>query len=134
MEPKYYGVILIMKIEVSNGEIVDKLTILLIKKDNIKDSEKLKNIEKEIAEIGSISDSIVSRDSKEFIRLHNINKGLWKIEDEIREKERAKQFDDTFIQLARNVYFTNDERAEAKRAINELSGSELFEEKSYEAY
>ena len=123
-----------MKIEVSNGEIVDKLTILLIKKDNIKDSEKLKNIEKEIAEIGSISDSIVSRDSKEFIRLHNINKGLWKIEDEIREKERAKQFDDTFIQLARNVYFTNDERAEAKRAINELSGSELFEEKSYEAY
>ena len=123
-----------MKIEVSNGEIVDKLTILLIKKDNIKDSEKLKNIEKEIAEIGSISDSIVSRDSKEFIRLHNINKGLWKIEDEIREKERAKQFDDTFIQLARSVYFTNDERAEAKRAINELSGSELFEEKSYEAY
>ena len=134
MEPKYYGVILIMKIEVSNGEIVDKLTILLIKKDNIQDSEKLKNIEKEIAEIGSISDSIVSRDSKEFIRLHNINKGLWKIEDEIREKERAKQFDDTVIQLARNVYFTNDERAEAKRAINELSGSELFEEKSYEAY
>ena len=134
MEPKYYGVILIMKIEVSNGEIVDKLTILLIKKDNIKDSEKLNNIEKEIAEIGSISDSIVSRDSKEFIRLHNINKGLWKIEDEIREKERAKQFDDTFIQLARSVYFTNDERAEAKRAINELSGSELFEEKSYEAY
>ena len=134
MEPKYYGVILIMKIEVSNGEIVDKLTILLIKKDNIKDSEKLKNIEKEIAEIGSISDSIVSRDSKEFIRLHNINKGLWKIEDEIREKERAKQFDDAFIQLARSVYFTNDERAEAKRAINELSGSELFEEKSYEAY
>ena len=123
-----------MKIEVSNGEIVDKLTILLIKKDNIKDSEKLNNIEKEIAEIGSISDSIVSRDSKEFIRLHNINKGLWKIEDEIREKERAKQFDDTFIQLARSVYFTNDERAEAKRAINELSGSELFEEKSYEAY
>ena len=134
MEPKYYGVILIMKIEVSNGEIVDKLTILLIKKDNIKDSEKLNNIEKEIAEIGSISDSIVSRDSKEFIRLHNINKGLWKIEDEIREKERAKQFDDTFIQLAKSVYFTNDERAEAKRAINELSGSELFEEKSYEAY
>ena len=134
MEPKYYGVILIMKIEVSNGEIVDKLTILLIKKDNIKDSEKLKNIEKEIAEIGSISDSVVSRDSKEFIRLHNINKALWKIEDEIREKERAKQFDDTFIQLARSVYFTNDERAEAKRAINELSGSELFEEKSYEAY
>jgi len=134
MEPKYYGVILIMKIEVSNGEIVDKLTILLIKKDNIKDSEKLNNIEKEIAEIGSISDSIVPRDSKEFIRLHNINKVLWKIEDDIREKERTKQFDDAFIQLARSVYFTNDERAEAKRVINELSGSKLFEEKSYEAY
>ena len=123
-----------MKIEVSNGEIVDKLTILLIKKDNIKDSEKLNNIEKEIAEIGSISDSIVPRDSKEFIRLHNINKVLWKIEDDIREKERTKQFDDAFIQLARSVYFTNDERAEAKRVINELSGSKLFEEKSYEAY
>ena len=123
-----------MKIEVSNGEIVDKLTILLIKKDNIKDKVKLKNIEKEIEAIGKISDAIISRDSKEFIRLYCINKELWKIEDDIRNKERKQEFDDTFVSLARDVYFTNDKRAEAKRAINELSGSNLIEEKSYEAY
>lgn len=123
-----------MKIEVSNGEIVDKLTILLIKKDNIKDKVKLRNIEKEIEAIGKISDAIISRDSKEFIRLYCINKELWKIEDDIRNKERKQEFDDTFVSLARDVYFTNDKRAEAKRAINELSGSNLIEEKSYEAY
>jgi hypothetical protein len=123
-----------MKIEVSNGEIVDKLTILLIKKDNIKDKVKLKNIEKETEAIGKISDAIISRDSKEFIRLYCINKELWKIEDDIRNKERKQEFDDAFVSLARDVYFTNDKRAEAKRAINELSGSNLIEEKSYEAY
>lgn len=123
-----------MKIEVSNGEIVDKLTILLIKKENIKNADKLKNINKEISEIEGISDGIVSRDSQEFIRLHNINKVLWKIEDQIREKERKKEFDDEFIELARSVYFTNDERADAKRVVNEISGSDIFEEKSYEAY
>jgi hypothetical protein len=123
-----------MKIEVSNGEIVDKLTILLIKKDNIKDKVKLKNIEKEIDAIGGISDVIISRDSKEFIKLYCINKKLWKIEDDIRNKERKQEFDDTFVSLARDVYFTNDKRAEAKRAINELSGSNLIEEKSYEQY
>ena len=123
-----------MKIEVSNGEIVDKLTILLIKKENIKNADKLKNINKEISEIEGISDGIVSRDSQEFIRLHNINKVLWKIEDQIREKERKKEFDDEFVELARSVYFTNDERADAKRVVNEISGSDIFEEKSYEAY
>ena len=116
-----------MKIEVSNGEIVDKLTILLIKKENIKNADKLKNINKEISEIEGISDGIVSRDSQEFIRLHNINKVLWKIEDQIREKERKKEFDDEFIELARSVYFTNDERADAKRVVNEISGSDIFE-------
>ena len=106
-----------MKIEVSNGEIVDKLTILLIKEENIKSKDKLHNVRKEISEIGHIADSIASRDSKEFIRLYNINKALWKIEDQIREKERKKQFDDEFVQLARSVYFTNDERS---KAIQEL--------------
>jgi len=123
-----------MKIEVSNGEIVDKFTILLIKKENIKNADKVKNIEKEIEEIGTISDSIVSRDSEEFTRLYNINKILWDIEDNIRQKEKVKSFDDSFIQLSRSVYFTNDKRAEIKKAINEASGSRLFEEKSYGAY
>ena len=123
-----------MKIEVSNGEIVDKLTILLIKKKNINNIDKLKNINKEISEIENISDSIVSRDSQEFIKLHNINKVLWEIEDQIREKERKKEFDKDFIELARSVYFTNDERAKTKKAINDLSGSKLVEEKSYEQY
>lgn len=123
-----------MEIKVSNGEIVDKLTILLIKKQKIKDQDKLHNIQKEIDEIGRVSDSIVARDSKEFIRLYNINTVLWKIEDQIREKERNKQFDDEFVQLARSVYFTNDERSKAKRTINEMSASDIFEEKSYEAY
>ena len=123
-----------MEIKVSNGEIVDKLTILLIKKQKIKDQDKLHNIQKEMDEIGHVSDSIVARDSKEFIRLYNINTVLWKIEDQIREKERNKQFDDEFVQLARSVYFTNDERSKAKRTINEMSASDIFEEKSYEAY
>lgn len=123
-----------MKIEVSNGEIVDKLTILLIKKENIKDEAKLKNIEKEIEAMVVISDAIISRESKEFIKLYCINKELWKIEDDIRNKERKQEFDDTFVSLARHVYFTNDKRAEVKRTINELSGSNLIEEKSYEAY
>lgn len=123
-----------MKIEVSNGEIVDKLTILLIKHEKIKDQQKLKNIKKEIEVIGEVSDSIVCRDSKEFLRLLNINKELWIIEDAIREKERRKEFDDAFIYLARSVYHNNDERAKVKRVINDLSESNLFEEKSYEQY
>ena len=123
-----------MKIEVSNGEIVDKLTILLIKRKNITDKSKLKNIEKEIKLIEPISDKIISKDSKEFIRLYNINLALWNIEDEIRKKEHTKCFDSTFIALARSVYQYNDERAEIKRIINNVSKSNLYEEKSYESY
>lgn len=123
-----------MKIEVSNGEIVDKLTILLIKSKNIKDADKLKNVQKEIDEIASISDSIISRNSEEFLQLYEVNARLWQIEDDIRDLERLKKFDQKFIELARSVYVTNDKRAEIKRAINELSGSSLFEEKSYEEY
>ena len=101
-----------MQIEVSNGEIVDKLTILLIKKENITDMQKLENITNEIVKIGSASDSIISRTSEEFINLYEVNKRLWQIEDSIREKERLQQFDKEFIELARSVYFTNDKRAE----------------------
>ena len=123
-----------MKIEVSNGEIVDKLTILLIKKENIKDKEKLKNIQNEINQIEHISNSIVTKDSEEFIELYEVNKSLWKIEDNIRRLELRKQFDEEFISVARSVYRNNDKRAEIKRQINQMSGSELVEEKSYKEY
>lgn len=123
-----------MKIEVSNAEIVDRLTILLIKQDSIQDESKLKNIRTEIEELLPICNQILSQDSVEFRSLYNTNKALWKIEDEIREKERNQDFDDEFIYLARSVYFTNDQRSNIKRSINEATNSKLIEEKSYEQY
>ena len=123
-----------MKIEVSNGEIVDKYTILLIKKEEIKDSKKLANVEKELSEIEDISNSIVEKDSTYFNRLYNINKVLWKLEDDIRDKERKKEFDEDFISLARLIYVSNDERSKIKRDINESSNSDLLEEKSHDPY
>jgi len=123
-----------VKIEVSNAEIVDRLTILLIKQDSIQDESKLKNIRTEIEELLPICNQILSQDSVEFRSLYNTNKALWKIEDEIREKERNQDFDDEFIYLARSVYFTNDQRSNIKRSINEATNSKLIEEKSYEQY
>jgi hypothetical protein len=123
-------------IEVSNGEILDKFSILKIKLANITDYEKIKNVEKEIEIIEPMFDSI-SKDLKIkdlFEMLLEVNKRLWKIEDDIREHERNKNFDEEFIQLARNVYITNDIRATIKKEINLLSNSNIIEEKSYERY
>ena len=125
-----------MMIEVSNGEILDKFSILKIKCANIIDCDKIKNIEKEIEIIEPMFDSI-SKDLKIkdlFEMLLEVNKRLWKIEDDIREHERNKNFDEEFIQLARNVYITNDIRATIKKEINLLSNSNIIEEKSYERY
>jgi hypothetical protein len=125
-----------MMIEVSNGEILDKFSILKIKLANITDYEKIKNVEKEIEIIEPMFDSI-SKDLKIkdlFEMLLEVNKRLWKIEDDIREHERNKNFDEEFIQLARNVYITNDIRATIKKEINLLSNSNIIEEKSYERY
>jgi hypothetical protein len=125
-----------MMIEVSNGEILDKFSILKIKLANITDYEKIKNVEKEIEIIEPMFDSI-SKDLKIkdlFEMLLEVNKRLWKIEDDIREHERNKNFDEEFIQLARNVYITNDIRAIIKKEINLLSNSNIIEEKSYERY
>ena len=125
-----------MMIEVSNGEILDKFSILKIKLANITDYEKIKNVEKEIEIIEPIFDSIC-KDLKIkdlFEMLLKVNKKLWKIEDDIREHERNKNFDEEFIQLARNVYITNDIRATIKKEINLLSNSNIIEEKSYERY
>jgi len=121
-----------MKIEVSNGEIVDKLTILLIKQERISDETKLVNIRNEIESISGISDDIISRDDQMFQDLLSVNKALWDIENEIRDKEARKEFNEQFIELARSVYVTNDLRAKIKYQINRKSRSTLVEEKSYE--
>lgn len=121
-----------MKIEVSNGEIVDKLTILLIKEERIEDEDKLVNIKNEIAAISEISDIIISREDQMFQDLLSVNKSLWDIENDIRDKEAAREFDEDFIKLARAVYVTNDLRAEIKYQINQSTRSILVEEKSYD--
>ncbi len=129
-----------MKIEVSNGEIIDKYTILAIKLTEIKDQNKLKNIQNEYDVLTPVVNHIYTEVSNEdeLKKLHNdlleINKKLWKIEDDIRECERAKDFGKTFVELARAVYFTNDDRSVVKKDINTLTGSDLVEEKSYEDY
>ena len=125
-----------MKIEVSHGEIVDKLTILQIKKENITDQIKLNNIIKEYNYLLSVveNDLSISTESPEYLELLSINKELWVIEDDIRDKERIKEFDDDFIKLARSVYYTNDVRAKIKKEINLKYSSGFVEEKSYQSY
>jgi len=122
-----------MEIEVSTGEIVDKLTILLIKKDNILDPNKLENIKKELNYLESIVRKL-QISPEDISELLLVNQVLWKVEDEIRDKERNKIFDQSFIELARKVYITNDSRAEIKRKINKKYSSDFFEEKSYSPY
>lgn len=125
-----------MKIEVSNGEIADKFSILLIKRSNIKDDTKLDNVEKEIDWIIPIFLKVVKKKEvyDKYLDLAVVNKELWDIEDDIRECERQKDFGDKFIQLARSVYIKNDRRAEIKKEINLLTNSGIVEEKSYEFY
>lgn len=129
-----------MKIEVSNGEIIDKYTILEIKLSQIKDQEKLKNIQHEYNTLTPDVDLIYTScsDQDHLKKLHkellSINQKLWNIEDDIRECERAKDFGKTFVDLARAVYYTNDDRSDVKKSINIFTGSDLVEEKSYEDY
>lgn len=129
-----------MKIEVSNGEIIDKYTILEIKLSEIKDAKKLVNIQNEYNVLTPVVRSIYDgvKDEDQLKKLHNdlleVNKKLWKIEDDIRECERANDFGDTFVALARAVYYTNDDRSDVKKEINMYTGSDLVEEKSYEDY
>jgi len=126
-----------MKIEVSTGEILDKFSILIIKRSNIKDDAKLDNVQKEIDELLPMFISITCKDKKvydKYIDLAIVNKELWDIEDNIRECERQKDFGDKFIQLARSVYISNDLRAKIKKEINLLTNSDIVEEKSYESY
>jgi hypothetical protein len=123
-----------MKIEVSTGEIVDKLSILQIKTEYIKEEEKIKNIKKEYDYLYNIVFNELKIENFDYNDLVNINQKLWIIEDNIRDKERNKQFDKEFIDLSRSVYITNDERATKKKQINLKYGSEFIEEKSYSKY
>ena len=125
-----------MKIEVSNGEIVDKMTILELKLDKIKNITQLKNIEKEWAVLNDCVMTLyqIYGDSnlyKKVDELSEINSQLWDIEDWIRDCEKEQRFDKEFVELARSVYKLNDQRSEVKRQINILTKSNFVEEKSY---
>ena len=126
-----------VNVEISIGEFFDKITILEIKQSQIKDAAKLENINKELSALNLLLQNLPFSRSDvehEVTALRGVNEELWVIEDDIREKESKKAFDDGFVDLARAVYFTNDRRSEIKRDINLKLGSEFVEEKSYEEY
>ena len=127
---------MIISTPVSLGELVDKISILHIKNINIKDDEKLKLIREELELLNqTLNKHIKKNDIQNYLdSLIEINSRLWVIEDDIRDCERNKKFDQTFIDLARSVYFTNDKRSEIKLEINKKFGSKIIEVKSYEEY
>ena len=121
---------------ISLGELVDKISILMVKQKNIKNNNKLEQVNKELNYLqATLENHVTKNDIGAFLNsLIDINTKLWVIEDDIRDCERKKQFDQKFIDLARSVYFTNDKRANIKLDINNKFGSELVEVKSYEEY
>lgn len=124
-------------VPVSPGEVLDKITILEIKSERMTDPDKLGNVRAELDLLQRTWNQTIETD--ETIRslhdqLKEINEALWEIEDDIRDKERAKEFDERFIELARSVYFTNDKRSQVKKALNLHLGSKIIEEKSYKDY
>tara|TARA_B100001250_G_scaffold104871_1_gene88487 strand:+ start:77 stop:472 length:396 start_codon:yes stop_codon:yes gene_type:complete len=126
-----------IKIDVSPGELIDKITILQIKADKIQDISKLENVNKELELLtNSLHQSVKITNELKLImdQLQQVNETLWVIEDKIRLHETSRKFDTDFIELARAVYKENDKRANLKRKINNALGSELIEEKSYSAY
>lgn len=126
-----------IEVEVSVGELLDKISILEIKLERIQDEDKLKNIEKELRCLMQVREENLTLNTEcedILFQLKRTNERLWEIEDLIRECEREKNFTQTFIDLARSVYKQNDQRALLKRLLNEKLGSELVEEKSYAEY
>ena len=124
----------IINVPISVGELIDKVSILEIKKDKLKNL-KLKNILKELSFLRAVieKNSILIPDEI-FLQLKSINLTLWDIEDKIRIKEKNKEFDNEFIELARSVYLNNDRRSETKKELNIMFNSGIIEEKSYEKY
>jgi len=126
-----------ISIPVSSGELIDKISILKIKKKKISNSKKLININKELSLLNKIYKKNFKNNKKIIFyekELIKINNKLWKVEDDIRLLESKKIFNQKFIELARAVYITNDKRSDIKKKINELTGSLIIEEKSYESY
>lgn len=126
-----------ISVEIAPGELIDKITILEIKAERIQDAVKVENVRIELATLAKARDAAMkpSRQLTELTaQLRRINEQLWEIEDDIRDCERSKNFGPRFIELARSVYKSNDQRAALKRQINELLGSRLIEEKSYSKY
>ena len=126
-----------IRVPVSPGEVLDKITILEIKSERMTDPQKLVNVRLELELLTQTWREAVTEDDtvqRIHAELKHINEALWVIEDDIRDKERLKEFDDRFIELARSVYVTNDQRAAAKKALNLHLGSEINEEKSYQDY
>jgi len=125
-------------VEISVGDLFDKITILNIKLKKITDSEKLINISKELEVLNEQSQKVNVSDKKALsdltIKLQNINEELWDIENHKRECEAKKDFGESFIKLSRDVHFKNDIRAEIKKEINLLSNSNIVEEKEYSKY
>jgi len=127
----------IIQVPVSPGEVLDKITILEIKSERISDPDKVANVRRELELLDSTWRQSVEQDetvNRIHTELKTINEALWEIEDDIRDKERAREFDERFIELARSVYVTNDQRANAKKELNVYLGSEIVEEKSYQDY
>lgn len=130
---------MLIEAPISLGELIDKITILEIKSDNISDAEKLKNVRHELNVLNAKVETLLDTEGKARLAplqqtLKSINQELWVIEDDIRDCEFAKDFGPKFIELARAVYVTNDKRANTKKDINLAFGSELIEEKSYKDY
>jgi hypothetical protein len=131
-----------MKIEVSNGEIIDKLTILQIKSEKITDAAKLENINRELYELltcrvlllKELTAEDLTKVEELEIALKGVNTRLWDVEDELRKMEANELYNGTFVSLARQVYILNDLRARHKKQINQITNSRLVEEKSYVAY
>ena len=127
-----------MLVEVSNGELLDKISILELKMFRIEDEEKLVNVHKEFDTLNPLVVELFENHDGQlqnhYLELAKINGELWDIEDWIRDCEREKRFDKEFVELARSVYITNDKRCEVKKLINILTSSGLVEEKSYKEY
>ena len=127
-----------MKVEISNGELLDKISILELKILRIEDEEKLINV---MTEFDALNPLVIELFEKydgqlqnHYLELAKINGELWDIEDWIRDCEREKRFGKEFVELARSVYITNDKRCEVKKLINLMTSSGLIEEKSYKKY
>lgn len=127
----------IIEVPVSPGEVLDKITILEIKSERMDDPVKVANVRRELELLQATWLNAVVQDEtvkRLHAKLKSINEDLWEIEDDIRDKEFVKEFDQAFIDLARSVYVTNDQRANAKKELNLYLGSEIVEEKSYKDY